>query len=306
MPLKESKKTITKAILWKIPHNSDIEDISLKIGRYNKNISYIESPETETPRSELTLTYEELQNLINFLSECYEPFKKGVKKFIPLDENFDYSKIEHLKAIFANPQKKEILNLIVTNDIIPSDLLIALSGLERKKSISDFESMLEKDLLESKWQIWFSENSWVLGSEFVQILDERSIDTNNIVDYLMKAYDGFVDIVEIKRPDGGLKFWSETKDHGNYYPHSDLTKAITQATKYIHAVELEANSVKFLEKVGQVKTIKPRCVLIYGRSNNWNPEQMEAYRILNASFHNLTIMTYDHVLSRARQIVGFH
>jgi hypothetical protein len=27
-----------------------------------------------------------------------------------------------------------------------------------------------------------------------------------------------------------------------------------------------------------------------------------AYRILNASFHNLTVLTYDHVLDRARRI----
>ena len=83
-----------------------------------------------------------------------------------------------------------------------------------------------------------------------------------------------------------------------------MTKAVTQATKYIFEVEREANSVKFLEKVGNVKTIKPRCILIFGRSNDWNYEQREAYRILNSSYHNLSIMTYDHVLSRAKRIAG--
>ena len=62
--------------------------------------------------------------------------------------------------------------------------------------------------------------------------------------------------------------------------------------------------IKFLEKVGNVKTIKPRCVLIFGRSSDWNNDQREAYRILNSSYHNLTIMTYDHVLSRAKRILG--
>ena len=31
---------------------------------------------------------------------------------------------------------------------------------------------------------------------------------------------------------------------------------------------------------------------------------MEAYRIFNASFHNLTVLTYDHVLARAQRIAG--
>jgi hypothetical protein len=103
-----------------------------------------------------------------------------------------------------------------------------------------------------------------------------------------------------------LRFWADVQDHGNYVPSSDLTKAVTQATKYIYEVEREANSVKFLERVGNVKTIKPRCILIFGRSDSWNGEQKEAYRILNASYHNLTIMTYDHVLRRAKRILGIN
>lgn len=51
---------------------------------------------------------------------------------------------------------------------------------------------------ESFWQNWFSENKWVLGSDFAQIIDERNIDTENIADYIMRAFDGFVDLVEIK------------------------------------------------------------------------------------------------------------
>jgi hypothetical protein len=87
-------------------------------------------------------------------------------------------------------------------------------------------------------------------------------------------------------------------------PSSDLTKAVTQASRYIYEVEREANSVKFLDRVGGVKTVKPRCILVFGRSIDWNDKQTEAYRILNASFHNLTVLTYDHVLARARRIAG--
>jgi hypothetical protein len=49
---------------------------------------------------------------------------------------------------------------------------------------------------------WFAENDWVLGSDFVRVLDERAIDTENVADYLVEAYDGFLDIIEIKRPGG--------------------------------------------------------------------------------------------------------
>lgn len=303
--LKEKARTITRAAFWKIPHNnSQQEDICLKIGRYNKNGFAPETLENSNPKSELTLDNEEFQKLLEFLSENYEPFKKGIRKYIPIDEKFDQEKVEHLKAIFDNPNKEQILDFIAKNNILPKDLITGLQNQTRINAVKEFENMLSQNLVEQKWQEWLNQNDWVLGSEFVKILDEREIDTANISDYLMQAYDGFLDIVEIKRPDGSLRFWADVQDHGNYVPSADLTKAITQATKYIYEVEREANSVKFLERVGNVKTIKPRCILIFGRSNDWNSEQREAYRILNSSYHNLTIMTYDHVVLRAKRILN--
>ncbi len=303
--LKEKAKTITRVVFWKIPHkNNQQEDICLKIGRYNKNGFAPETPEVENPKSELTLDNDEFQKLLDFLSENYEPFKKGIKKYIPLDEKFDQKSIEHLKAIFDNPDKQKVLDFIAKNNILPNDLLAGLQNQTRINAVNEFETMLGQNLVEQKWQDWLKQNDWVLGSEFVRILDEREVDTANITDYLMQAYDGFLDIIEIKRPEGSLRFWADAQDHGNYVPSSDLTKAITQATKYIYEVEREANSVKFLERVGNVKTIKPRCILIFGRSNDWNNEQKEAYRILNSSYHNITIMTYDHVLLRAKRILN--
>jgi Domain of unknown function (DUF4263) len=141
------------------------------------------------------------------------------------------------------------------------------------------------------------------GSEFVQIIDERRIDVQHVADYLLKGYDGFVDLVEIKRPEGKLRFWSDALDHGNYIPHQDLIKAITQANRYLFEVERGAATVKFESRVG-APTVKPRCTLIFGRSDGWNGGQRESFRILNAGLQNISILTYDHVLLRARRMLG--
>lgn len=303
--LKQKTRTITRVCLWKIPHKTaEQEDVCLKIGRYNSNGIARETLEVLNPKSELTLDNDEFQKLLEFLSENYEPFKRGVKQYMPIDDRFDQKSIEHIRAIFENPNKQQLLDFVATNNILPDDFIASLENQTRIKAVREFKIMLSQDLLEQKWQEWFKKNGWVLGSDFVRILQEREIDTSNVSDYLMQAYDGFLDIIEIKRPGGELKFWAETLDHGNYVPSSDLTKAITQATKYIYGLECEANSVKFAERMGGVKTIKPRCVLIFGRSNDWNEEQKKAFRILNSSYHNLSIMTYDHVLARAQKILG--
>ncbi len=302
--LKDKKAVFTRAVFWKIKHASGGEEIHLKLGRYKKGAAWFETLESNEPKSSLTLDDEELHALFEFISQNYEPFKAGVKKYIPLDESFDEANLEHIKALFGNPDKTALLDFVSKNNLLPEDLLVNLEHQKRVRAIDQFEEMLSQDLVEDKWQKWFKDNQWVLGTEFVKVLDERDIDTEHITDYLMQAYDGFVDVVEIKRPDGGLRFWASALDHDNHVPSSDLTKAISQATRYLYEVEREANSVKFLERVGNVKTVKPRCVLVFGRSHDWNSDQKESYRILNASYHNLTVMTYDHVLARAKRILG--
>ncbi|TKS64642.1 MAG: hypothetical protein EWM73_00220 [Nitrospira sp.] len=262
--LRNRPTVITRAFFWSIPHNSGKQDICLKIGRYKKpqEVPAAEVPESLQPKSELTLDDEEFKALIEFLQEQYEPFRQGVKAFIPLDKPYEKENAAQIRALFALPDKQKLVRFILNHDVIPEDLAAGLQQAHRNRAIKQFESMLEQDEKEPAWQEWFEKNSC------------------------------------------GLQFWAASLDHGNYVPSTDLTKAITQASRYIYEVEREANSVKFLERVGQVKTVKPRCILIFGRSNKWDNRQIEAYRILNAGFHNITIMTYDHVLGRAKRIVG--
>ncbi|HEY0857681.1 MAG TPA: Shedu anti-phage system protein SduA domain-containing protein, partial [Albitalea sp.] len=263
-----------------------------------------ETVEVTQPKSELTLDNEEFQALLTFLQESYEPFRQGVKAFIPLDRPYDPANAAQIRALFSLPDKRQLVRFILSNDIIPEDLAAALQHARRARALKQFERMLEEDRRENDWQAWFQKNRWILGSEFVRVLDERTIDVQHISDFLMEAYDGFLDIVEIKRPEGGTTFWSASLDHGNYVQSADLTKAIAQASRYIFEVEREANSLKFLQRVGGIRTVKPRCILIFGRSSSWNAKQVEAFRILNAGLHNVAIMTYDHVLERARRMLG--
>ncbi|MBA4389657.1 MAG: DUF4263 domain-containing protein [Syntrophus sp. (in: bacteria)] len=304
--LRDRATVITRAFFWKIFHASGDADIALKVGRYRKVKGRydFEIPETNQPKSELTLDDEEFHKLVEFVQENYEPFKIGVRQYVPINSTFDQTSIEHLKAVFDNPEKQELLEFIIEHNIIHRDLVLGLVNRQRVKAIEQFEEMLDNNLVEHKWQKWFEENSWVLGTEFVRVLDEREIDTENIADFLVEAYDGFLDIVEIKRPEGDLNFWQDKKDHKNYVPSSDLVRAITQASSYIYEIEREANSVKFLERVDHVKTVKPRCILIFGRSYDWDNEKNESYRIQNSLYHNLSILTYDHVIDRAKRICG--
>lgn len=294
--LQMKKRVCSEAMLMRIPHaHADVQDISLKIGRYN--IPY--GLESKKPKSELTLNNEELDALIRYISENYKPLTLGQGEYINVSEE-SATLVENFKRLIEG--QSDTARMLIENGILSDNVFLAASVIKKRDALIELQEKLQEEQPERYWQEWFTRNKWVLGSDFAQIIDERVIDTENIADYIMKSYDGFVDLVEIKKPNG-LPFWASTKDHGNYVPSADLTKAITQCLNYIYAIELEANSTKFARRIGS-RVIKPRCILIFGRSYDWNDEQREAYRILNAAYNQVSILTYDHISERAQNVLG--
>lgn len=182
-------------------------------------------------------------------------------------------------------------------------LLARVAETSRKaEAIRVFQGLLDADAAEQSFQNWFQANAWVMGTTCVRILDDRRIDVENIADYVVESLDGFADVVEIKRP--GLPFWATTRDHGNYVPHQELVKAVTQAQNYQLELEREMDSGKTRRRLKDVPIAKPSSLLIHGRSADWDEEQLTAQRVLNAGLSNVSVLTYDQVLKRARALTG--
>ncbi|NHN34680.1 Shedu anti-phage system protein SduA domain-containing protein [Paenibacillus agricola] len=297
--LQQKQLVATKVCLWGINHNSTDKTTSLKIGRYKK-VNGSDSVEWISPKSEMTLDNTELEGLCEFLNDNYEPFRLGIKSYVSVENDVQKS----LMNIITSNKNERIIAALSDVDVMSDEIFVGIQMAKRINALNKFEEMLDNDCREEAWQKWFEINSWILGSDYVEILEERRIDTHNIADYLMKAFDGFLDIIEIKRTSSDINFWSNTLDHGNYVPSTFLIKATTQSLNYLYEIEREANNIKTHERLNYTKIVKPKCILIFGRSNDWNEEQFKAYRILNASYTNLTIMTYDQVLFRAKHILG--
>ncbi len=294
----ERKKTVySQAILQKITHTTkDKIDICLKLGRYN----IAGEVETEKPRSELTLTDSEFKSLISYIEKYYKPLELDVTKFVPIESASGKDLLIKFKSIVNSDS--EMANQMLESGLLTNNLFLAIDVIKKKNSLEAFEKSLNNNYDESYWQDWFANNKWILGSEYLKILDERRIDAKNIADYLMQAFDSFLDIVEIKKPNG-LKFWADSKDHNNYVPSSDLIKAITQCQNYLFEIERESNSVKLLDRTHNTRIVKPRCMLVFGRSINWNKEQQHAFRMLNATLNQISVITYDQLLMRAKNIL---
>jgi hypothetical protein len=256
-----------------------------------------------------TLDFERIIQLLHVFSEL--DLKSVANKSILLEESIigDAQETKRfLSLIAADPQGRDKITEVAKNlgliDVGDVDYVV-----QRKNAIAQFESLLTDEQAFTKykerlgvgkneevWQKFFEANSWILGSDFVEILDERVIDEENETDIPVKDYDGFVDIIELKLP--SVNFW--TADN---IPTAELTKAIMQCMRYLTEMERRMNDRKKTDALG-ADILKPKITLIYGRSNNWEKEQREQFKILNSSFHDIAILSYDHVLERAKRIMS--
>ena len=204
----------------------------------------------------------------------------------------------------VDPNGKKLLNSL--ENITPSFLQI---NLMRKQRAEAFERLLDDEQYfrdtkkqrkigknEEVWQQFFTRNDWILGSNVIKILEYRSLDEHNITDIPFQSYDGFLDVIELKLPDA--QFWTNELN-----PTSDLTSAIMQCARYLRIAEQKSNDLAKSEEFG-CKIVKPRITLIYGRSNEWTKTQQEQFRVLNSTLTNISVLTYDHVLLRAKKIAG--
>lgn len=290
-------RSVCKAVSFRNCHKSSGEQIvSLKIARQKKVGNQWFTKEDKA----ITLKPREINKLIEYIQEYYAPLNIGMTEFIEADE--DAAKL-FTKVRDLGISDDEVVSKLIESGILTQNLTVAITAAERNNAVRGFEQTIDVERTESFWQNWFAQNKWVLGSEYLNILPERDIDTNDIADYLMRSIDGFLDVVEIKRPD--LQFGAGPDSHGNYYPTAQLTAAISQCLNYLYRIELQSNSLEFMERIDGTKTVKPQCMLVYGRSNDWGEDKMRALRILNAAYHQLHIITYDQLLLRAKQLLGF-
>jgi len=174
---------------------------------------------------------------------------------------------------------------------------------EFKASLSDPEKK-ERDY----WQPFLEKNRWMFGLSYFVLLDERRVDLWDTADYLFESEDGFIDIVEIKHPH--IDFWQKDRN-GNYQKYrnflqqsEELKGAITQATNYIFQVEKKFSDPDWCRKNNCETPVKPKCTVIFGRSNDWELEEKTAFRLLNDSLHGIEVITFDHLYNRAEKILN--
>lgn len=158
----------------------------------------------------------------------------------------------------------------------------------------EFKRMIDNaNLKEKDYQKFLEENPWFFGGEYVRAHSQKRAGSELIEDFLLEKYDGFHDVVEIKRPDYKVFVGSEN----NLKPSGECTWAISRIMDYLDYYERNVQEEYW--RTGK-EIYKPRGIVVVGRDQNTDKRKLRQF---NSYISSIEIWTYDDLLIKGEKII---
>lgn len=131
-------------------------------------------------------------------------------------------------------------------------------------------------------------------------------------DFVLVDANGFIDILEIKKPDIQI-LTKQATYRNNYVPVRNLSGSIQQIEKYLTCLnKLDPDKDEFFSILKESlppnvkpKALNPQGILLLGRSNQFNVQQKDDFELIKRQYKHITdIMTYDDLITRLENIVN--
>lgn len=177
----------------------------------------------------------------------------------------------------------------------------ASQHLRYKAAVAELKTLLSSQTDEQVYQQWFENHPWIFGTHYVGRLDLRRIGLHEISDMVMQTTDGYLDLVELKRPN--LEVLRLDRSRQTYYFNADVAVAIAQCANYITKTEENRHQ---LAQVEGAFFLKPRARIIIGHDTGWDKQRRDALRTLNGSLHFIEVWTYDQLVAMAERMVALY
>lgn len=198
--------------------------------------------------------------------------------------------------------KDDFLKLIENNIDSIDDYYKLVNIKKKEQAILELERIIKGEFKNEIFiQKFLKKNLWLFGSEYRTFVKEEKINSENILDGIPKNLEDFIDIIEVKLPTAELFHYDS--NHKNYYASSELTKAIAQTQNYIFELEKMTSNNNYQDDNSCVIT-RPRGIILIGTKNELSDGERQYLRILNSSYHNIHILTYQQLLLRAKNMLN--
>lgn len=169
----------------------------------------------------------------------------------------------------------------------------------KRIAIERLEQLIKENALEKDFQKLLEDNPWIFGSEYSELLKRRIWVRDQQQDFMCKrTTDGFLEVIEIKRPLNDRNLFSWDDSHKTFYPGNELSKSIGQVINYLATLDSDRDRIRSND--GE-DTNKIRVKLIIGRDGD--ERQVESLRNLNSHINRIEIVTFDQLLKIAKRVL---
>jgi hypothetical protein len=232
-----------------------------------------------------------------------------LKEYFP-----ECDKYEKIYEEFIEKKNNNILEIKESKYTPNSNLAIELA--QFSTALTQLEEMLynSEGIPEMVWQEKIQNILQLLYPKYIFCTREiqfKGVDGyEKRPDFILVDANGFVDILEIKKPDVQI-LTKQASYRNNYVPVREFAGAIQQIEKYIFCLTSVDKSKKdVLDKLGKLLSkditpdiVNPQGILLLGRSNDFNVQQKRDFELIKRQYKNIAdIMTYDDLIQRFKNI----
>jgi len=192
---------------------------------------------------------------------------------------------------------------ISLESIASVNLLKANTEIKSLKELADnFRQSIEENHSESWWQRYIRGKILLIQQGYIKAIEKMNISIGNtkFPDFSLVTHDNYLDILEIKKPDTNLIKPDDSR--GNYFWDTELSKAIIQVENYLESITNNDSKIRdylFDTHKIQLKVLRPRGIILAGNTKKFqNQKEKNDFRLLSSSLKNITIVTYDELLTR--------
>ena len=244
---------------------------------------------------EVTLTADSIWKLKSLLNNIHNLDTSNKHSF-----NLPISDLQpEINNEFSRIINDEEFNMLIKANIKNTDDFYKLISLQKMElAINRLENIISGEYKnEIEIQEFLKENLWMFGNDYAFIIENGKINASNILDLIPKNIESYVDIIEVKLPNE--KLFNYDNSHNNYYTTSSLTKAIAQTQNYIFELENMTSDTQY-QTNNDCKIIRPKGIILFGAEEELQEYEKQYLRVLNSSYHNIQIITYQQLLDKAK------
>jgi Shedu protein SduA, C-terminal len=187
------------------------------------------------------------------------------------------------------------------NDAVRRTIAVSARLAEYKKVRDELEALitLGDDVGEGKLQKLLTDNPWLFGSEYSELLSRRNWTRDQKLDFMLRrTADDYLEIIEIKTPSRQPLFRYDAS-HDSYAASRPLADAVGQVIRYIEETERNRDHIIAHDDCDPLKI---RARVIIGRDGD--DAQETALREFNSHLHRIEVLTFDQLLRIAERVLS--